>query len=130
LRVENEKPATRTIQERTFRFALRIVKLVDAMPDTVAGRVASRQLMRAGTSVGANVEEAQGAHSRRDFTRRMNIAYAEAREALYWLRLIREADVLSPKRLRGIIGEAEEFVRILTAIVKTSRKTRSRSPES
>jgi four helix bundle protein len=78
----------------------------------------ARQLARCGTSVGANVEEAQGAHSRRDFARRMNNARTEAREALYWLRLIAETRLVEPAKLSGIVEEADEILRILVAIVK------------
>jgi four helix bundle protein len=71
------------IRDRTFGFAVRMTKLVNALPSTVSGRVMARQLMRAGSSVGANVEEAQGAGTKKDFARRMNIARSEAREAHY-----------------------------------------------
>ena len=80
-----------------------------------------RQLARCGTSVGANVEEAQGSHSKREFIRRMNIARSEARETLYWLRLVAETELLARNRLPEITAEADELVRILTAIVKRSR---------
>ena len=73
----------RDIERRTFAFAARIVKLVNAIPRSVAGNTLGRQIVRSGTSVGANVEEAQGSQSKKDFTRRMNIARAEARETLY-----------------------------------------------
>lgn len=112
---------SRDIEERTFSFAARIVKLVNAMPRSVAGGVIARQIMRAGTSVGANVEEAQGSQSKRDFTRRMNIARAEAREVLYWLRLVRETELLPKARLEELTNEADQLVRILTTIVKRSR---------
>ena len=71
------------IPERCFAFAVRTLKLVRALPRDVGGQVVARQLARSGTSVGANVEEAQAAHSKADFARRMNIARAEARENLY-----------------------------------------------
>ena len=112
----------RDIEERTFEFATRIVKLVNAAPRSTAGSVIARQVMRAGTSVGANVEEAQGAQSKKEFTRRMNIARAEARETLYWLRLIKETELFSSDRLAEILREADELVRILTAIVKKARE--------
>ena len=83
----------------------------------------AQQVMRAGTSVGANVEEAQGSQSKKDFTRRMNIARAEAREVLYWLRLIKETELIPIERMGEIITEADELVRILTMIVKRSRET-------
>ncbi len=110
------------IQKRTFAFALRIVKLVRQLPRDVGGQTIARQLSRSGMSVGANVEEAQGAHSRVDFARRMNIARAEARETLYWLRLVAESQMLPPERLQELIEEAAEVVSILTSIVKKARK--------
>lgn len=114
------------IPERCFAFAVRILKLVRALPRDVGGQVVARQLARSGTSVGANVEEAQAAQSKADFTRRMNIARAEARENLYWLRLLAESGMLPRARLEAMISEADELVRILTSIVKTSRKRASR----
>ncbi len=109
------------IQKRSFALAVRVVKLVRHLPSDLAGRTLARQLARSGMSVGANVEEAQGAHSRRDFARRMNIARAEARETLYWLRLAAECQMVQLERLEGLIQEADEVVSILTAIVKTTR---------
>ena len=113
-----EKP---DIQRRTFRLAVRIVKLVRHLPNDLAGRTVARQLARSGMGVGANVEEAQSAHSRVDFARKMNIARAEARETLYWLRLVAECRMLPPEQLEELIGEADEVVSILTAIIKTTR---------
>ncbi len=115
----------RDIEQRTFAFAARVVKVVNAMPRSVAGGVIARQIMRAGTSVGANVEEAQGSQSRKDVARRMNIARAEAREVLYWLRLVKETELLPAQRLEELINEADELVRILTAIVKRARKEKA-----
>lgn len=82
----------------------------------------ARQLVRSGTSVGANVEEAQGAGTRKEFARKMNIVRSEAREALYWLRLLAEAEMVKPARLEAITQEANELVSILTAIVKKARE--------
>ena len=118
------REVARDIKERTLEFAVRIVKLVDAIPKSTAGSVIARQIMRSGSSVGANVEEAQGAHSKRDFARRMNIARSEARETLYWLRLIEKSEIMKSERLMMIIEEADELVRILTTIVKKSRVSR------
>lgn len=110
------------ILDRTFRFAVRVTKLVRALPKSVDGYVLAKQVMRSGTGIGANVEEAQGAHSKKDFARRMNIARAEARETLYWLRLIKEAELISAARLEELVNEADELVRILTTIVKKSKE--------
>lgn len=103
---------------------MRVVRLVNGLPRTAAGSIIARQLARSGTSVGANIEEAQGAQSKKDFTRRMNIARAEAREALYWLRVASAMGILGNEQLvMPIIKEADELIRILTAIVKRSKGT-------
>ena len=112
----------RDIEERTFQFAVRVTKLVGALPRSVAGGVVARQMMRSGTSVGANVEEAQGSGSKKEFARRMNIARSEAREVLYCLRLVKETELISASRLGELIDEADALVRILTTIVKRSRE--------
>lgn len=104
-----------------YRFALRVVKLVQVMPRGVAGEVLARQLLRAATSIGANVEEAIAAESKRDFTHKMSIAHKEAREAHYWLRLVRDAGVFSSERMYDIIQESLEIKKILYATVRTSR---------
>ncbi len=77
--------------------------------------------MRAGTSVGANVEEAQAASSKKEFSRRMEIAQSEAREVLYWLRIVAECGLVSETRLTDLLREADELVRIITTIAKRSR---------
>jgi four helix bundle protein len=91
------------------------------MPSTPIGTMFARQIARAGTSVGANVEEAQDSPSRKDFARRLNIARCEAREALFGLRLVGASGLIPEKRLGDIIREANELVSILTATVKRSR---------
>lgn len=110
------------IVERTFRLSLRIVKASRTLPNDPAGTAMARQLVRAEMSVGANVEEAQAAHSKKDFTRRMNIALAEARESLYWLRLATESGLFAKVRVGKLITDTDEVVRILTAIVKNSKR--------
>jgi four helix bundle protein len=89
-------------------------------PDRVS-RTLANQLLRAGTSIGANIEEAQAGQSKSDFTAKMAIARKEARETLYWLRLLNAAQVVEAEKLNDITKEADELVRILTSIVKTSQ---------
>lgn len=110
------------IHERTYASALRTLKVVDVLPRAASGRVIAQQLARSATSVGANVEEAQGGHSRAEFARRMGIARSEAREARYWLRLIGGHGLLPASRLASLQQEIDELVRILTAIVKNTRR--------
>jgi four helix bundle protein len=87
-----------------------------------ANEVLCRQLIRAGTSVGANLEEASAAQSRADFISKCNIALKEARETHYWLRLFRETELLSEKQLDNLLSESNEIVSILTHIVKNTRR--------
>jgi four helix bundle protein len=111
------------LPERTFVFAERIVRLCTVLESN--GRVSSTlasQLLRSGTSVGANVEEAQGSESRKDCVHKYSIAYKEARETLYWLRLLAAAEIVPGPRLEPLIQEANELVAILTTIVKKSRQ--------
>ncbi len=81
----------------------------------------SKQLLRSGTSIGANVEEALAGVSRRDFVAKMSIASKEARETQYWLRLINDSESIRPGAVLPLLQDAEELLRMLTAIVKTSQ---------
>jgi len=111
----------RDIVERTFSLALRVIKVVDTLPRRTSGFVVGRQLARSATSVGANVEEAQAAHSRPEFIRKMNIARGEARETHYWLRLVARSELLPTSRLAPLMQEADEIISILTTIVRRAR---------
>jgi len=111
------------ITERTFDFATRIVKLC-ATIDNAPGvsRTLSRQLLRTGTSIGANVQESQAAESRADFAHKCNIALKEARETHYWLRLLVAADVIPENRLSPLTQECDEITRIIAKIIVNTRK--------
>ena len=112
----------RDILERTFRFSVRVVKLCQALDERPGvGRTLSRQLLRSGTSIGANVEEAQAGQSRADFLSKYSIAHKEARETHYWLRLIGECELVPMTRLAEICQECDELIAILTTIVKNTR---------
>jgi four helix bundle protein len=112
------------IRERTFRFAVRIVRLVGKLPRTVAGIEIGRQLVRAGTSVGANMREADEALSKKDFINHVRIARKEARESKYWLALIAAACLLNDPEIGALTDEAGELVRILSAINASAIRTR------
>ncbi len=92
------------------------------MPDDVASKHISRQLVRASTGGGANYEEARGAESRADFVHKLGIANKELRESLYWLQLSHEADVAQDSELPALIREANELVAILTASIRTTKQ--------
>jgi four helix bundle protein len=110
------------IVERSFAFAVRVVRLCRFLEaqDRVS-RTLANQLLRAGTSIGANIEEAQAGQSKADFTAKMSIARKEARETLYWLKLLKASEIIEAEKLDEITKEADELVRILTSIVKTSQ---------
>ena len=116
------KPAPHDIVERTAVFADRVVKLSFALPGNPAGWEIARQVVRAGMSVGANVEEAQAGESKADFLHKMRIARKECRESRYFLRRIANAELIDPGRLDGLIDEADQLVRILTAIICNTGK--------
>lgn len=105
--------------ERTFDFALQIVKLCNELSGKPGvGRTLANQLLRSGTSIGANVEEGQGAQSEADFVAKYSIARKEARETHYWLRLLSRSKIVEPAKLAGLIKESDELIAILTTIVK------------
>ncbi len=110
------------IPRRTFEFATRIVRLCQTLDQKPGvSRTLANQLLRAGTSVGANVEEAQAGQSKPDFVSKMSIAAKEARETHYWLRLLTAAELLPRAKLAELTDEANQLVAILTTIVKRSR---------
>jgi len=113
---------TREIRERAFAFAVRAIRLADELSKAPgAPRIVSHQFVRSATSIGANLEEAQGSHSRRDFAFRIGVAAREAREAKYWLRLIVAAEMIPAARLSDLIQESEELVAVLTTIARQAR---------
>ena len=109
------------IRERTFQCAVQVTELVRKLPRTLDAVEIGRQLLRSGTSLGANVEEAHGAESQRDFIHKMSIARKEARESRYWLRLISTA-IRNDDAVHLLIQESDELIRILSAIVATAKK--------
>jgi four helix bundle protein len=119
---EVERKAPFDIKERTFLFSVRVVKLVGRLPKSVAGIEVGRQLIACGTSVGANVEEAHGGESKKDFAHKMGIAKKEARESRYWLRIVK-ATLLDDAEVDTLIQEADELVRILATIIHKTRRT-------
>jgi four helix bundle protein len=109
------------IQRRSFDFALEVIRICRALQEQ-REYVISKQLMRSGTSIGANVEEATAGQSRRDFLAKMAIACKEARETRYWIRLLQESKI-SNNDFSKPLQEIEEIIRILTSIVKTTSES-------
>jgi len=109
------------IKERAFEFAVRIVALCRMLDDNRGvSRTLSNQLLRSGTSIGANIEEANGSQSKADFTAKMYISCKEARETNYWLRLLIATKLLPKKRLTLLTDESNQLIAIITSIVKKS----------
>jgi four helix bundle protein len=104
------------ICEKSYAFALRIVKLFAHLQKDKGEFILSRQVIRSGTSIGANVEEAMGAQSDKDFLSKMTIAYKETRETRYWLQLLRDSGYLPPKHAQSILNDCEELLKILGKI--------------
>jgi four helix bundle protein len=118
----------RNIQERSFEFALRIVELHDDLAmKRGAARVIARQLLKSGTSVGANLEEATAAQSKADFVSKCSIAAKEARETRFWLRLLTGCKSVPEQRIASLVIEAGEIVAIMTTIVKNAQSSPDRN---
>ena len=109
------------IADKSFAFAVRVVHLYQWLKKEKQEYDLGRQLLRSGTSVGANIEEAIGGFSKKDFTAKMGIAYKEIRETLYWLRLLKATGILDEKHFISLHTDAEELKKILVAILKTAR---------
>jgi four helix bundle protein len=123
-RVAGEAKPPYEIKERTFEFGVMVVRFVNRLPNSLAGRELGRQLIRAGTSVGANVEEADAAESDRDFVHKMSIARKEARESRYWLKLLKESGVFQAEGMDYLVQEATELIKILSTIIKNKLETK------
>src|SRR5881394_2483338 len=110
------------LQDRTKKFALRVLNLIERLPNTIGGRVLANQLARSSTSVGANYRAACRARSRAEFASKLGTVAEEADESLYWLELIRDGKFVPEKRIASLISEADE----LTAIFTSGRRSASR----
>lgn len=118
--------AERDLKQRTKAFAVRIIKLVDALPKTAAGRALASQLVRAGTSVAANYRAACRAKSNADFISKMGNVEEEADETQFWLELLEESELVPAARLTELKQEAHELVAITVASIKTARRSNPR----
>ena len=106
------------IYEKSFHFAIRVVMLYPFMTDSKKEFVLSKQLLRSGTSIGANIAEAEKAQSSSDFYAKMNIALKEANETRYWLRLLHATDYLTDQQFFSVETDTKEIIALLTAICK------------
>lgn len=111
----------RQLKERALQFGLRIMRLVDALPQTSAGRAISSQLVRSGTSVGANYRAACRGRSKAEFIAKLGIVVEEADECGYWLELIMKGDLLPADKVQPLHKEAEELTAIFVASVRSAQ---------
>ena len=116
--------SSKDIQARSLQYALRAVKLYQHLQEQKdgAGWIIGKQYLRAATSVGANIEEAQAGEGRNDFIHKMGIARKETRESLYWLSVLEKSELVSPKRLTPLIKETKELLNVITAIILTTKE--------
>ncbi len=115
------------ICERTFQFALRIIKLCDFLNRTPGvSRELSKQLIRSGSSIGANVEESLSAQSTADFIHKLEISLKEARETRYWLKLLIGSEIVPETRLIPLLNESNELIKIIASIIVKTRKNQQK----
>ena len=110
------------IEDKSFRFAIRVVNLYKYLCRTKKEFVLSKQLLRAGTSIGANVAESQQAQSRADFISKLSIALKETSETKYWLRLLKATDYLTDEESRSIYADCIELEKLLVTILKSTKQ--------
>ncbi|MFH1384116.1 MAG: four helix bundle protein [Candidatus Omnitrophota bacterium] len=110
------------VKEKSCQLALEIVNVYKSLTRDHKEFILSKQLVRSGTSVGANIEEAIGAHSKKDFLSKIVIAYKEARETRYWLNLLRDSGYIKEEMAKHLIDKAEELCKIMARIQMTLRK--------
>ena len=117
-----EFPMNQTVAEKSFAFSVRIVNAYKHLTTEQKEHVMSKQLLRCGTSIGANIAEAQQAQSRADFLSKLSISLKEASETNYWLRLLYATGYLSDMEFHSLIADCHELEKMLTAIIKTTKQ--------
>ncbi len=115
------------VGEKAYTFAIRIVKLYKFLVEEKMERVLSKQLLRSGTAIGALIEEGLGGESETDFKHKLKIAYKEARETHYWIRILKDTDYLTEKQSESILMDCEELLKLLTSIINTINSKISKS---
>jgi four helix bundle protein len=112
------------LEERLLEYAVRIIRLVDALPAGPAGRHVANQLLRCGTSPLANHGEVQGAESRKDFIHKLGLCLKEIREARRWLRLVHRVPLVPPRKIDPLIAETEALIKIFAASIRTAKQNK------
>lgn len=115
----------KVFQRRAKQMALRVINLVEALPNTAAGQVSGKQILRSATSVGANYRAASRAKSSKDMLNKLKIVEEEADETLYWLELIVKSELMTKERVQGLMQEVNEILSMTVASIKTLRRKSS-----
>lgn len=110
------------IKDKSFEFAVRIVNLYKFLAFQKSEFVLSKQLLKSGTSIGANIEEALGSQSNKEFISKLHISYREAKESLYWLKLLYKTDFINEKEFISLSKDCEELIMIIVSIIKSSKQ--------
>jgi four helix bundle protein len=110
------------VKEKSFAFAVRVVKLCRSLQDAHREYVLSKQLIRSGTAIGALVREAEHAESKLDFIHKMSIALKEANETCYWIELLSQAELIDEKKFVSVNADVVELVRLLTSIINSAKR--------
>ena len=110
-----------SVRDKSYAFALRMIKMYQHLTKDKQEFILSKQVLRSGTSIGANIEEASGAQSNKDFLAKMTIAYKEARETHYWLRLLHDSGYFTENAAISILNDCEELLKMLASIKKTTQ---------
>jgi four helix bundle protein len=111
------------VQIKSYAFAVRIIKVFKYLSEQKKEFVLSKQLLRCGTSIGANIEEAIGGQSEKDFFAKLTISYKEARETHYWIKLLKDTDYLTVEEADSLLKDVDELLRIIGSIQKTLRNS-------
>lgn len=111
------------VQIKSYAFAVRIVNVFKYLSEEKKEYLLSKQLLRCGTSIGANIEEAIGGQTEKDFFAKLTISYKEARETHYWIRLLKDTSYLSNEEAQSLLNDVEELLRIIGSIQKTLRNS-------
>jgi len=117
--------AENPVKEKSFRFAVRIVRLCKFLTEEKKEYVISRQILRSGTSIGANVKEALQAESKADFIHKLSISLKEASETEYWLQLLKETEYIDQMAYDSLMSDCVELLKLLTSIIKSSKQTKT-----
>jgi four helix bundle protein len=113
--------ASNIVMDKSFAFAVQIVKLVKAIQDQKKEYLITKQLIRSGTSIGANIKEGNNAESKADFIHKLSIAQKECSETIYWLELLKETDYITEAQFTSVQSDAVELIKLLTSILKSAK---------